>query len=205
MWAGIKHALNSTLGTANFKSLDKIINESAANNDAVLAQMQSNMLESEELIKWRTHELYYDVTKMLGLGSIYHIPKGYNAINPELTFSIPESVVEVVLPTSAVTIMRGTVAAQELGAFSKLTNLAQIVLPPSIKSIESQCFENTKIEYIKLPRNITSINPTAFGGAARLWHIACEFSRERAIELGFADQNPWGAPSPYVSVSFGVK
>lgn len=38
LWAGIKYALNSTLGTSNFKSLDKIIEEKVKEYTAPLAK-----------------------------------------------------------------------------------------------------------------------------------------------------------------------
>ena len=44
-WSGIKHAINSTLGTADFQSLDKIIKSqrSYAASDSILAILGTNM------------------------------------------------------------------------------------------------------------------------------------------------------------------
>lgn len=193
MWAGIKHALNSTLGTNDFKSLDKLQKEQLEEQIDLIKSQNEAM---EDFIRYKNHELLYNEIKSR-TPSTTPIANG--------TWVFPEYEIEVSPTTMSkysgfsfnkVIFSNNLQLIQNVGgswAGNSVSNIKQVILPPSLASITDDAFYGTSMNYIKLPKHISNMSPVSLRGINGLEQIDCEFSREYAInKLNYSDDTKWG-------------
>ena len=87
VWAGIKHALNSTLGTSNFKSLDKIIDESKDDIISELGVGQTRLIQDiGDIVEEQTRIVASDdAYATIDGGSVETKP-----VNTEVSYTLPK-------------------------------------------------------------------------------------------------------------------
>ena len=193
MWAGIKHALNSTLGTNDFKSLDKL---------------QKEQFEAlEDYIRYKNHDLLYDFARSDTNTNSFSLwafpPRETEASNLTITkYSAGAALYnKVILGNNIVYI--GDL--QSWGRNGK--DIVGLFLPQSEFEIGKNAFSTlTGLTYIKLPKNIKKIASDAFAptisASLNITLVDCEFSEERARELGYRTGNAWGYTG---TIRFNVK
>lgn len=164
MWAAIKRALNSTLGTSKFKALD-------------------------DIAAYRAHDAFYNT--MASYVAAYGDNEGAIAVVPygtQETYALLST-----YPNAKVLVLPSTVKTLKTGTALSLLSLTDVVLPPSLTTIEEYFSRyNNTMKTITLPKSVTSVSETAFSDMTALTDIYCEFAE------GAVAGAPWGATNATV-------
>ena len=177
MWAGIKHAINDTLGTQDFKSINQLL-DNAEKRIRIQAYDSYYFMMKNSVPKEETHIYDYSIISLSE-------PR-YSAGNQNTTTK------NIILPSTCI----------ELGwqCLSFYTNVNAIILPPSLMKIGSRAFfACSNIESIRLPKFLKEMDMNALNGMTNLKYIFCEFSENYAIEkLTYFEDYKWGVSSASV-------
>ena len=187
MWAGIKYALNSTLGTNDFKSLDMLQKEQL---DEQFDLIKSQNEAMEDFIRYKNHELLYNKMAIQAQNNVTYscfvLPIQYTIFSQTEMDAFQNHTFSKVIFSNNLT------SIGDISTWSRTENqIKQIFLPQSDFEITGNFVVNTRMPYLKLPKNIQYI----YGGAFQsnyLTVIDCEFSEARAEELGYTPGNAWG-------------
>lgn len=181
MWAGIKHAINDTLGTQDFKSINQLLDN------------------AEKRIRIQEYDSYYFMMKNSVPKEETHI-YDYGIISlsdPRYSYESQNTTTKnVILPSTCVEI-----GEECLGFY---TNVNAIILPPSLQKIGRNAFFScSNIKSIRLPKFLEEMDINALYGMGNLKSVFCEFSENYAIEkLSYSKDYKWGTASTSSSILF---
>lgn len=184
MWAGIKHALNGTLGTSDFKSLDKIVNDDFNTVKNTIDTTNNNLEEMDRLIRLDTYECFH---RLAYLNSII-LPSGFVLVESPSEKDVSykdfsETNQTAYNITNLVQSPRTTLIPED--CFKDLTGLRNIFISERVKTIQGYIIKTCSyLTYIKLPKYIEYIDSMAFYGSRADMIIDCGFSYSKALELG---------------------
>lgn len=163
-WAEIKHALNSSLGTENFESLDKITKEAI---EQAQSSIKEKIVETENNIKNESYDNFYE--SFASYVTAFGDNNGKIIIVPKV-----EKVEEDAYKnntTAKVILIPSTVKEISKGAF-QLMQYTKIYLPYALEKIGDFAFEgNQLVEEIKIPQGVNYIGKEAFGMSQKVKNI----------------------------------